>query len=213
MTFFAIQPVQYTGLHDLTSVQQSPAGEVPRQSSPPLNEHVWTTEKSAEKSDDSSRQLDVQFWYRRVYALCQAKLISPLDAEDAAQETFVRGLVGISELQSTAALGGWLRQIAHNVCVDMIRRNKIRQTSPADVQAVAADGEQQVSREDREYLLKLIHALPEALRETILLHYYEQLTYDEMAQWLGVARSTVNERLSKARFLLKQQLVSTENAP
>jgi len=165
--------------------------------------------------ESASCQLDVQHWYRRVYALCQSRLISAADAEDAAQETFVRCLTGINELRSAAALGGWLRQIAHHVCIDMIRRQKVRQTSATDVQSVPDDHvtETASKHEQREHLIGLIGALPEPLRETILLHYYDNMTYDDMANWLGVARSTVNERLSKARHLLKQQLVSTENAP
>ncbi len=165
--------------------------------------------------EPASCQLDVQHWYRRVYALCQSRLISAADAEDAAQETFVRGLARIGELRSAEALGGWLRQIANNVCIDMIRRQKVRQTSATDVQSVPDDHvtEATTKRDEREHLIALIGALPEPLREIILLHYYDNMTYDEMAAWLNVARSTVNERLSKARHLLKLQLVSTENAP
>ena len=59
-------------------------------------------------------------------------------------------------------------------------------------------------------MIGLVHALPPQLRETILLHYYEDMTYDEIANWLGVARSTVNERLSKARKLLRLKLLSQE---
>jgi RNA polymerase sigma-70 factor (ECF subfamily) len=165
--------------------------------------------------ESASCQLEVQHWYRRVYALCQSRLMSAADAEDAAQETFVRGLARIGELRSAEALGGWLRQIAHNVCIDMIRRQKVRQTSATDVHRVPDDHvtETTAKRDEREHLLGLIGELPEPLREIILLHYYDNMTYDEMATWLDVARSTVNERLSKARHLLKTRLVSTENAP
>jgi len=163
--------------------------------------------------ETSACQLDVQFWYRRVFAFCHSRLISPIDAEDATQETFVRALGRIHELRVTAAMGGWLRQIAHNVCVDMIRRQKVRQTSPANLNEVAGDSTESISgRESREHLIQLVHALPESLREIVLLHYYDNMTYDQMAAWLNVARSTVNDRLSKARQLLKQQL-TMEHAP
>lgn len=181
-----------------------------------MDEPAAVTEESAARPHDQPPcQLDIQHWYRRVYALCQSQLISPADAEDATQETFVRGLAGIGELRDKEAMGSWLRKIAHHVCVDMIRRKQVRQTSAADVQTVAesAGGDDPAADDEREYLIGLIHALPDALREIILLHYYEQMTYDEMAKWLCVARSTVNERLSKARQRLKQQLTSTENAP
>ena len=181
-----------------------------------MDEHAAATDLTAERpSDTSTCQLDVQDWYCRVYALCRSRLLSRADAEDATQETFLRGLARIGELRSAAAMGGWLRQIAHNVCVDMIRRQKVRRTSTTDVQnlPVNSNSESRPSRDEREHLVGLIEALPQSLREIVLLHYYEEMTYDEMAQWLNVARSTVNERLSKARHLLKQKLVSTENAP
>ena len=68
-----------------------------------------------------------------------------------------------------------------------------------------------IDQDEREHILFLIGNLPEELREVILLHYYQRMTYDELAEWLEVARSTVNERLSKARRLLKQQLLAAED--
>ncbi len=163
--------------------------------------------------EQSSSQLDIQFWYRRVYALCQSRLISTTDAEDATQETFVRALSRMHELRSQDALGGWLRQISQNVCVDIIRRQSVRATERLEINEIARiENETAIDRESRDHIVQLIHSLPETLRETILLHYYDEMTYDQMASWLNVARSTVNERLSKARQLLKQQLM-TENTP
>jgi RNA polymerase sigma-70 factor, ECF subfamily len=158
-------------------------------------------------------QLDIQFWYRRVYALCQSRLVSSSDAEDATQEIFVRALSRIHELRSHEALGGWLRQIAHHVCVDLIRRQVVRATVPIEIDEVPSfGGDEAILNDSRKHILRLIYALPETLRETILLHYYEEMTYDQMAAWLNVARSTVNERLCKARQILKQQLM-TEQTP
>ncbi|MDA1180029.1 MAG: RNA polymerase sigma factor [Planctomycetota bacterium] len=156
-------------------------------------------------------RLDIQFWYRRVYALCQSRLIAASDAEDATQETFVRAWSQFHELRSHDAIGGWLRQISHHVCVDMIRRQAVRATSPIDVDAIPDSGsDAAIHGDSREYIVRLVHALPETLREIILLHYYEEMTYDQMASWLGVARSTVNERLCKARQILKLQLKKEE---
>lgn len=152
--------------------------------------------------------MDIQHWYRRVYAQCHALLLSATDAEDATQETFVRAWSCLSELRAASAMNSWLRNIARNVCVDMIRRNQIRRTEAAELHevGVAAGSECLAKSEECEHVMHHVTALPEELREVVLLHYYEQLTYDQMADWLGVARSTVNERLAKARLLLKQQL-------
>lgn len=105
-------------------------------------------------------------------------------------------------------MNSWLRNIARNVCVDLIRRNQTRRTQAAELSEVAGDAGSEclAKNEECEHVMHYVTALPEELREIVLLHYYEELTYDQMAHWLGVARSTVNERLSKARLLLKQQL-------
>lgn len=160
-------------------------------------------------NEDANQQL-VQCWYGRVYAQCQATLRSATDAEDATQETFARGLAQLDQLRTPSALGGWLRGIAHNVCVDLIRRSHLRPTTAAWVDRLPEDDptDDATLKDEQAYLIGLVHDLPEQFRETVLLHYYEDMTYDEIATWLGVARSTVNERLSKARGLLKQRLLT-----
>lgn len=165
-----------------------------------------TTEKVPAQIAEVDR-LDIQQWYRRVYARCQSLLLSATDAEDATQETFMRAIVSLPELRSQLAINAWLRNIARNVCVDFIRRQQVRRADTADLNEFAASpcGRHR-ENEEHEHLMHHIYALPEPLREIILLHYYEEMTYDQMAQWLDVARSTVNERLTKARLLLKQGL-------
>lgn len=163
--------------------------------------------------DETEDPLDVSNWYRKVYALCHAKLISPSDAEDATQETFIRALAQREKLGAIKNLGGWLRTIARNVCVDTIRRNRIRETVSdcVDVLPSSSIGDGPHGDADDEPMRQLaimIRDLPEPLREVILLHYYEEMTYDQMAAWLNVARSTVNDRLSRARSILKRQLVA-----
>ena len=150
----------------------------------------------------------IRLWYGRVYALCQSKLRSCADAEDATQEVFLRGMTGRHQLKDPRAVGGWLRGIANHVCIDVIRRNQRQRSSPdmADVSA-PDDSHTAAEREEQRRLIDLVHQLPEIYRETVLLHYFESMTYDEIANWLGVARSTVNERLSKGRQKLKQQLL------
>lgn len=164
-------------------------------------------------TETSIDQLDIQFWYRRVYALCRSRLMTPCDSDDATQETFVRAIAKYSDLRSGAAVGGWLRQIAHNVCVDLIRRKQVRRTEPVDIQGIPIDGGSEIAsdRDQQEHIMKSINALPETQREIVLLHYYDEMTYDEIAAWVGVARSTVNERLSKARQNLRKVLATTED--
>lgn len=152
-------------------------------------------------------------WYYRILAFCQARLMTSQihDAEDLVQEVLIRGFADLDSLSNPENFGAWLRGVAKHVCVDWIRhRQRIPRIVPVD--AASADSlsvtqtEIIVASDERAVVLQEIAAIPEDLREAILLHYYEDLTYDQMAQWLGVARATVNERLARARALLRIRL-------
>ena len=150
-----------------------------------------------------------------MYALCRSRLISVADSEEATQETFLRAITHNDELKNAGSLGAWLRRIARNVCVDKIRRKQVRKAETLDQHAAYANENDEVveQKDHADYLLGLIDQLPEVQREVVFLHYYDNMSYDQMAEWLGVARSTVNDRLGKARQTLRGALVSTENDP
>src|SRR5690606_25028196 len=107
----------------------------------------------------------------------------------------------------------WLRGIASHVCHDWYRNR--RPTVPlADEHIARGDvrPDEIFARSDERHLIqRSIQELPPKLQEVVFLFYYDELTYDEMAQWLGVARATVNQRLSKAREALRLRLGSSRS--
>ena len=151
-------------------------------------------------------------WAARVLAVCRARLGSLSAAEDAAQETLLRGFQSLHSLEHPEKFGAWLRGIAVRVCCDWLqnRRNHEQPRTfdngfePLDV---ADPPVQQLEHtESRQKLLSEVLALPEELRETILLYYFDDVTYLDLAEMLGVSRATVNARLAKARSLLAKRL-------
>jgi RNA polymerase sigma-70 factor, ECF subfamily len=153
----------------------------------------------------------IDTWYGRVFAFCQSQLRSRCDAEDAAQETFLRAIRFDEKLGQNVVMGAWLRQVARNVCVDVIRRNQRRECDelPSDSIPITVGNDPSLlsaDHEEQQRLVSLVHQLDEDLREVVLLHYYDELSYDQIAQWLDVSRSTVNERLAKARRKLRSLL-------
>jgi len=149
-------------------------------------------------------------WFGRILATCQAKVFDG-DAEDLVQEILIRGFANLESLADPDLFGPWLRGIANNLCADWCRshlRNG-RQAAPAaciDRVVGANECGARIDDDERRIVVSQIAMIPEELREVILLRYYNDLTYEEMAQWLGVARATVNERLAKARALLRIRL-------
>jgi RNA polymerase sigma-70 factor (ECF subfamily) len=150
----------------------------------------------------------VRRWFRRILALCQSKVFTH-EAEDLTQDAFVRGFTSLSSLADPERFGPWLRGIAANVCADWCRETLRRKSSGSPSIELAADrgsAECPIADDERAIIVEQVASIPEELREVILLRYYEDLTYDEMARWLGIARATVNERLAKARALLRIRL-------
>lgn len=155
-------------------------------------------------------------WSARVLAMCCARIGCSNAAEDLAQEVLFRGLRGLAALEDPAKFGPWLRGIALRVCGDWLRSRSTAEVpfsrlgnDPVDPLDQTETPPERLEDEDtRRRLLTEIHTLPEDLREVILLHYFDDLTYDETASLLGVSRATVNARLAKARELLARRLAS-----
>lgn len=155
-------------------------------------------------------------WAARVLAVCHARIARRDVAEDLAQEALLRGLEGLATLKSPESFGPWLRGIAAHVCQDWGRTTAVREAAfvgdrsngnpHAIVSHQAPIGFDIESREESGRLLERVHALPEELREVILLYYYDDMTYDELANVLEVSKATVNARLAKARDALRRQL-------
>ena len=151
-------------------------------------------------------------WFRRILALCHSKLASVADAEDATQETLLRGYLELAQLKQGDYFGAWLRTIATHVCCDRLRTPRRRREIPSGSAAEfdgrpAPPGETPEGTEERRRILQMVSELPEELREVLLLHYFDNMTYDELAGWLGVARATISERLARAREILKRRLL------
>ena len=161
--------------------------------------------------DRSAREALARRYAPRVLAVCRAKAGRDA-AEDLAQETLIRGLRSVGSLGDPGRLGAWLRGIARHVCADWARRRRgvrrFSELSPAADFAADAAGPADVAEavEQTADLHAAVDGLPPDLRETLLLFYFDDLTYDQIAATLGVARATVNARLAKARAALARRL-------
>jgi RNA polymerase sigma-70 factor (ECF subfamily) len=158
-------------------------------------------------------------WAGRVTALCHARVRRADLADDLAQESLLRGLRSLHTLTDPDRFGAWLCGIALRVCLDWL---KARQNSQVSFSALAnghaealVDATQRpveesaVRADEAQQLLSAIEELPEQYRTVILLYYYEDVTYRELAQTLGVSAATVNARLTRARALLRARLTNS----
>jgi RNA polymerase sigma-70 factor (ECF subfamily) len=129
-------------------------------------------------------------------------------AQDAMQEVFLKVLHAGDDFRREASAVTWLYRIVTNHCLNVIRddvrhRELLVERSPAIPPTTAPT-------EDRLTLRQLLAAVPEELREIAIYYYVDQMNQDEIAQLLGLARSTVGNRLAefRARASAEQPCVS-----
>jgi RNA polymerase sigma-70 factor (ECF subfamily) len=160
----------------------------------------------------------VRRWSGRILALCHAKVRRADVAEDLAQEALLRAYRALATLADPEKFPSWLYGIALRACLDWLKARE-RSTIPFSVLdherqpdnylCGRATDEPALDREDEQrHLLAEVDALPDEFREVVMLYYYQDATYRDIASMLSVSPATINARLTKARSLLRERLTA-----
>lgn len=149
----------------------------------------------------------VERYQKPVYNLAYRMLSNASDAEDAVQETFLRAFAKLSSYQETRKFGTWLLSITSHWCIDRIRRRKVISLEfLPDISLVGglSDGPETevIAHEHIGEVQRWLGMLPQAYRLVIVLRYWQDLSYNEIADVTGLPASTVRMRLFRARRLL-----------
>lgn len=145
-----------------------------------------------------------------VYNLCYRMLGERTEAEDASQEAFLRAYMNIHRYDQTRSFNTWVLTIASNHCIDRIRKRKIFLLSideplPANM-ALASDDPQPERvaemNERSQQVQELIDTLPEDYRLAVVLRYWYDYSYAEIAEVLETSESAIKSRLFRARKML-----------
>jgi len=153
-------------------------------------------------------RLLVERYQRPLLAYLGGRLGNSLEAEEAAQESFVRAFLSLKKLRKPESFYAWLLGIAGRVLKEQFRAVE-RRHRELDAAAEALLPEE-TDAADEYPLEEAIAALPESYRQVILLRYYEGLSCQEVGQRLGMPLGTVTKTLSRAYILLRQELKSRE---
>ncbi|HET8978518.1 MAG TPA: RNA polymerase sigma factor [Solirubrobacteraceae bacterium] len=132
---------------------------------------------------------------------------SAADAEDAVQEIFVRAYAGLRASRRQLALRAWLYRIAHNRCIDELRRPQMVPTEQIPDAAAGSGPDPVAQTEQRDALRRLIvdvGRLPEQQRSALLMRELGGMTYADVAGALGVSVPAVKSLLVRARVGLAQ---------
>ncbi len=154
--------------------------------------------------------------YRRVFGLCLRLLGRSAQAEDATQEVFVRAYRALDRYDTHQPFAAWILSIASNHCIDLVRRRTRGaklfdhlDTDAAELEAPAPTAlDTLVDAERANEIRTAIAALPDKYRLPIVLAYYNESNYDEIAHALGVTRNHVGVLLLRAKQLLRRALAS-----
>lgn len=147
--------------------------------------------------------------YVSVYRAIRGVVLDSAAAEDLTQETFVRAYRARHRYTPTAPPGAWLRRIGINLAISHLRRQKLARFLPARLY-VAPDRRDYDRAEARDVVTKALAELSPKLRAAIVLHYYEGLTREEIADVLGVPAGTVASRIAKAVAIMRRTMGSDQ---
>lgn len=154
-------------------------------------------------------RLLVQRYQRPLFAYLACRMGNAGEAEEAAQESFVRAFFSLKKLRKPESFYAWLLGIANRVTRESFRASKRRQKDREAAESLLAGQE---TAEAADYpLAETLAALPESYRRVVLLRYYENLSCQEIGQRLGMPLGTVTKTLSRAYALLRQELQARES--
>ncbi len=169
---------------------------------------------AARSGDQAAFTAIVERYQRRIYRVAYGLARSHEDADDLAQEAFVRAWQALDRFRVGEPLYPWLARIVTNLAYSLFRRRKRRPETSIEPLVEAgmqwgADDDPADHAADREHAGRLAEAfeeLSEDHRAILVLRVVEGMSYDEIARTLEIASGTVMSRLSRARAELKARL-------
>ena len=159
--------------------------------------------RASQQGDRRAFSRLVEQYGRIVFAMCLSSVGHAHDADDLAQEVFMKAFVQINSLRQADRFGPWLTRICRNTATDFLRsRRRPESLEPGQIESEPAPK----GESDMDGLGKALGALPEPLRQAILLYYLDGRSTHSVAQALGISEDGVMTRLSRARRMLRERL-------
>jgi RNA polymerase sigma-70 factor (ECF subfamily) len=146
-----------------------------------------------------------------VYNLAYRMLGNAEDAEDASQEIFLRAYTRLASFDRERRFSTWLLSIGSNYCIDRLRRRRFAWLTLDDAAFALPSGEpgperSALNHEQRAIVQQALLKLPETYRLVMVLRYWQDLSYEEIARATGLPESTIKTRLHRARHMLAEAL-------
>jgi RNA polymerase sigma-70 factor, ECF subfamily len=176
---------------------------------PSLNQAI----RLAHQGDTNAFEFIYRSYCGLVYRICLRMLRNPVDAEDAAQDVFVRLFRKINTFRGESAFSSWLYRVATNTVLMRFRKNKLRVTVegtgevggrlPREAGATDAEQDGLAGRID---LQAALDVLPEGYKRAFLLHHVQGYAHREIGEIFGYSIGCSKSQVHKARKLLRELL-------
>jgi RNA polymerase sigma-70 factor (ECF subfamily) len=171
-------------------------------------------------SDAQQFEAFMQQYQNMVFSTAMRLLANPAEAEDVAQEVFLRAYQHFAELRESPTAGGWLKTVARNLSLNHLSRYRARWTFFSDFFRTTGEDEPQeleipapekveaeLDQADRHQLVEAaLQKLPPAQRVPLVLYHLEGLKYEEIAAKLNVSLGKVKTDIFRARQTLRKRL-------
>lgn len=155
-----------------------------------------------------------------VYRHCLQMLRHQADAQDAAQETMLRAFRSFQSFEQRSELGTWLFRIAHNICLDILKRAHRRREN-ASLDALHETGfdppacnptpeDEYIAASERDVVREALRTLPERQQALLSLRYGDHMSYAQIARAMKLSLGTVKSALSRAREDLRAAVQNTK---
>jgi RNA polymerase sigma-70 factor, ECF subfamily len=174
---------------------------------------------AALKGDQDAFAELVYAYQDAVYNLCYRMLYDRVEAEDAAQEAFLRAYLHLQRYDPARSFKTWVLSIASNYCIDRIRRRRMQWLSLDDPLPNLTLREDEpepediaITREQSAALQTMLAKLPPDYRAAVVLRYWYDYSYVEIADILDTTESAIKSRLFRARQMLADDM-DTKGAP
>ena len=179
--------------------------------------------KNAAAGDAAAFETLVERYQKQVYNLALRMVNNESDAEDLAQEAFIRAWRSLGSFQYTSQFSTWLYRLTSNICIDFLRAKKRRKVisltmlrDDEDSQWDLPDTEplpeqQMIAAEERAALARALASLDPDYRQVLTLRIVNECSYQQISQILGIAEGTVKSRLSRAREQLRKKMAASGN--
>jgi len=170
-------------------------------------------------TDTEQFEAFMKAYQNMVFTTAVRLLANEAEAEDVSQEVFLKAYERYAELKSSPTVGGWLKTVTRNLCLNHLTRYRARWRFFSEMAPDREDEdsmpewaapdthEQQVATGDHRQLLEgVLQKLPSGQRVPLVLYHFEELSYEEIAAKLRVSLSKVKTDIHRGREALRRKL-------